>query len=155
MSHTKEPWHVDARAAMRVVSENDVTVCSTSGSDLNRDEWEANARRIVACVNALQGVPTEELEQAAELGILDVSSGNLFSARLALAKQCYTLRSALQTQAEEAAKLIGQRDELLEALKLMEAEKSDYMIRNNLGDPSKEHTNKMARAILAKVESSK
>lgn len=48
--------------------------------------WD-NARRIVACVNALQGVPTEQLEQAVELGITDVSTGNLFSYRIALQKQ--------------------------------------------------------------------
>lgn len=37
---------------------------------------------------------------------------------------------------------------LLEALIAMEREKSDYMVRNNLGDPAKEHTNKMARAAI-------
>jgi hypothetical protein len=56
----------------------------------------ANARRIVACINALQGVPTEQLEEAARAGITDVSLGNLFSSRLALQKQRDQLREALK-----------------------------------------------------------
>jgi hypothetical protein len=56
----------------------------------------ANARRIVACINALQGVPTEQLEEAARAGIKDVSMGNLFSSRLALQKQRDQLREALK-----------------------------------------------------------
>lgn len=36
-----------------------------------RDEWEANARRIVACVNVLEGIPTEALETALELMAFD------------------------------------------------------------------------------------
>jgi len=42
--------------------------------------------------------------------------------------------------------------ELLEALKLMEAEKSDYMRINKLGNPAREHTNKLARKAIAKAE---
>lgn len=49
------------------------------------------------------------------------------------------------------ARLIAAAPELLEALIAMEAEKSDYMIRNKLGNPAAEHTNKMARAAIAKA----
>lgn len=54
-----------------------------------REDWPygANARRIVACVNALQGVKTEALEDAVKHGIIDVSTGNLFSSRLKLQKE--------------------------------------------------------------------
>ena len=48
--------------------------------------------------------------------------------------------------------LVEMVKELRTALVAMEQEKSDYMTRNNLGDPAKEHTNKMARAALAKCE---
>lgn len=37
------------------------------------------------------------------------------------------------------------------ALEAMVAEKADYMRLNKLGDPAKEHTNKMAAAALAKA----
>lgn len=33
------------------------------------DEWEANARRIVAAVNACKGIPTEELEANGDSGV--------------------------------------------------------------------------------------
>lgn len=49
------------------------------------------------------------------------------------------------------AKLISAAPDLLAALILMESEKSDYMTINALGDPSLQHTNKMARAAIIKV----
>lgn len=47
--------------------------------------------------------------------------------------------------------LIEAAPELLAALIEMEREKSDYMTRNKLGDPAVEHTNKAARAAIAKA----
>lgn len=60
--HTKEPWKVDPKATLRVVDSEDRTIVSCAGSDFLRDEWEANARRIVACVNWCEGIPIEILE---------------------------------------------------------------------------------------------
>lgn len=54
-------------------------------------------------------------------------------------------------QQKADARLLAAAPELLEALVLMEKEKSDYMVKNNLGDPSKEYTNKIARAAIAKA----
>lgn len=72
--HTKEPWHVvDADigdATTRYIDDE-------PGADGERDyylatvehgdpvELEANARRIVACVNACAGISNEALEAAA------------------------------------------------------------------------------------------
>ncbi len=50
--------------------------------------------------------------------------------------------------------LAEQRAELLEALVLMEREKSDYMIENKLGDPANETTNKLARKAIARATGS-
>jgi len=44
---------------------------------------------------------------------------------------------------------------LLDALKAMLQEKEDYMLRNNLGNPNLETTNKMARAAIAAHEAGK
>lgn len=54
-------------------------------------------------------------------------------------------------EAEANTRLIAAAPELLEALIAMEREKSDYMTRNNLGDPAIETTNKLARAAIAKA----
>ncbi|MFU5179168.1 hypothetical protein ACM7XV_21165 [Pseudomonas aeruginosa] len=54
-------------------------------------------------------------------------------------------------EAEANTRLISAAPELLEALIAMEREKSDYMTRNNLGDPALERTNKLARAAIAKA----
>jgi hypothetical protein len=71
MSHTKEPWRIDPRAAMRIVASKDTTVASSACSGLAKDEWEDNARRIVACVNACAGIDTVQLEMLDVVSALD------------------------------------------------------------------------------------
>lgn len=66
--HTKTPWKVSASGGL-IVPDNDNPV-STICSGFGRDEddfpnWPANALRIVACVNACEGISTELLEQGA------------------------------------------------------------------------------------------
>lgn len=118
MSYTKEPWHVFEGT---VQSSTNWTICDVRTKLNNGDE---NARRIVACINALQGVPTEQLEQAAELGITNVSMGNLFSNRL---------------------KLQQQRDELLAVVK--------YFHKDCTGnEPSLSVFYRMCDEVLAKIE---
>lgn len=115
--HTREPWAadefsseeegcaviaVDPEIGLRTPTRGLVAWCGTiAGAAFNSSETaEANARRIVACVNVLQGVPTEQLEEAARLGITDISSGNLFSSRLKLEQQ----RDKLLVAARKAVK---------------------------------------------------
>lgn len=88
---------------IRAESGRKVAVTWGLGSPKNKDAYErrteedrANARRLVACWNALLDAPTELLEQAVAAGITDVSMGNLFSARLKLQKQCDDLLAALR-----------------------------------------------------------
>lgn len=65
--HTKEPWSIDKYGA---ATDKDGKTILVTGFALNcgrSDKTaEANARRIVACVNALEGVPTEALVTLAE-----------------------------------------------------------------------------------------
>lgn len=49
------------------------------------------------------------------------------------------------------ARLICAAPDMLAALIAMEAEKSNYMVRNKLGNPAGETTNQMARAAIAKA----
>lgn len=65
MNHTKEPWEAKADPSYYgIVSE----ICAMEkfiaslGGVCSPDEVEANARRIVACVNACAGITTEALE---------------------------------------------------------------------------------------------
>lgn len=66
MKHTKTPWKISATGGL-IVPDNDnpiSTICRGFGRDDDDfPNWEANARRIVACVNACEGMKTEELEQ--------------------------------------------------------------------------------------------
>lgn len=62
-NHTKEPWLCDKRTVYALnkkgfnIFSAVVQDCRTSNSEL-----EENARRIVACVNACEGISTENLE---------------------------------------------------------------------------------------------
>ena len=74
-----------------------------------------------------------------------IDEANEFSLPVAYAWGC------TEEEAEANASLIAAAPELLNALVEMEREKSDYMIRKNLGDPSLETTNKAARAAISKA----
>lgn len=61
--HTKEPWiqnHDDVCAGQPF---NVLATCSWDGAGDAEFDGEANARRIVACVNACTGIENDELEQ--------------------------------------------------------------------------------------------
>jgi hypothetical protein len=78
--HTREPWEwswanwrgeIEDRHAYIAgdPSEDDegtshTGVCRVEGNATSRDVTEANARRIVACVNACHTIPTDALEHA-------------------------------------------------------------------------------------------
>jgi len=67
--HTKEPWGIHK-------SKNFVAILDSEGKHLaelwQRAEYDsvANARRIVACVNACVGIETETLERLSHCGVL-------------------------------------------------------------------------------------
>lgn len=62
MSHTKEPWYTsDEGGNFRVMAADENGGYTLA--DMCSDDQEANARRIVACVNACEGIDTESLER--------------------------------------------------------------------------------------------
>ncbi len=91
-SHTAEPWECDDEAQVcafnQVVAQCDLSMVG-----------DANARRIVAAVNACTGIPTDRLEKTAALGgikqVLERAGNNTL----------------------ERDRLREQRDQLVEALK--------------------------------------
>lgn len=62
MSHTKEPWYAsDEDGNWRVMAADENGGYTLA--DMCSDDQEANGRRIVACVNACEGISTESLER--------------------------------------------------------------------------------------------
>lgn len=61
--HTKEPWLCDKRTVY-ALNKNGFDIFSAVVQDCrtSNSEMEENARRIVACVNACEGISTENLE---------------------------------------------------------------------------------------------
>lgn len=117
VKHTAEPWRY---TRFVIYGGNSGEICSGA--------VEENARRIVACVNALQGVPTEFLENAVLMGITDVSQGNLFSRRV---------------------ELQSQRDQLLEALECLFASYKQLADSGDAGNWSLEDAEEGKKALAA------
>lgn len=64
--HAPEPWRFDGRTQILAADNGDHGIIATMnrGRDFRGPECDANARRIVACVNACAGIPTAALEGA-------------------------------------------------------------------------------------------
>jgi len=106
--HTPEPWYTEERGIIgsRHPEWRQLWTINLgdSGRHFTRELDEANARRVVACINALEGAATEDLEQAVALGITDVFMGNLFSSRLKLKKQLDEVQSLVSDLTHTLAK---------------------------------------------------
>lgn len=61
MNHTPEPWTYDLTHC-DVVDDISDLIMRPPNYPVASDEDRANARRIVACVNACEGIPTKTLE---------------------------------------------------------------------------------------------
>lgn len=63
-NHTKEPWTLDGRTVY-ALDKKGVNIFSAwvQGTNISDDELTSNARRIVACVNACEGIETDELNE--------------------------------------------------------------------------------------------
>lgn len=123
VKHTAEPWRVVRGEITYRSDDDDQSFGMNCPVDIVDD---ANARRIVACVNALQGVPTEFLEKAVQMGITDVSQGNLFSSRVELRSQRDQLLEALEKMVQVTKHLQpcqGTLDRAIQAIASVKGEK--------------------------------
>jgi len=75
-------------------------------------------------------------------------------ASLKVGRSEFLSRDAMLAAIKAIAPLLVAREirEIRGALEAMVAEKADYMIINNLGDPEEQHTIKQARAALARAQ---
>lgn len=112
--HTKEPWHTGAHKDLIVYDKDGHAIASAMVFHYEHQSSEAtaNARRIVACVNACAGYSTEALEDAK--GVAEASN-------------------RLQ---RKLAGLEAQRDELLAALKCAESFISNLRVPQNTHEAS-------------------
>lgn len=115
--HTPEPWqaHQDASGDVFISSAATSFHIAEIGSE-DDDTAIPDARRIVACVNACRGLPTDELEQK---GLVAAVGTQLIETD----RQCDELRQERQREHALRVRLTGelevasqQRDELLAAL---------------------------------------
>ena len=130
MSHTKEPWRLGRftgpasyEAVRETVGATDIVVDTETGvyvlAQCNNnfpEDAKANARRIVACVNACAGIETHELE--------------LMTGRMSIASQikaCDAIYATAEAKATRRSKFARQRDELLAAAEAIEINAEECM----------------------------
>lgn len=132
--HTPEPWRVGTNGFSSIgIFANDsddvplVSTCSNStpkGMERARNgQSEANARRIVACVNACVGMSTEMIERGATGWLATAPTyAEAIEQRDQAWQELREIREAIKANPEEstldeACRVVAQRDELLRALK--------------------------------------
>ena len=111
MSHTKEPWYA-VGAWVENPNDDAPDICNCDPAAMAQAHFDqsyevtcANARRIVACVNACAGIETHELE--------------LMTGRMSIASQikaCDAIYATAEAKATRRSKFARQRDELLAAI---------------------------------------
>lgn len=181
IKHTAEPWvlfedksrvgvdlYIKANAdAVPFVAEMLTgTADYDSNFDIERSTMYANAKRIVACLNACVDIPNEELEEiAAEGGMLTPRQqiGDIAKERDTAWEELRKIREAIKANPEESTfdevlSVLEQRDSLLHALKLARAFIANgievgaiRMPDSSTPDPANE-TLPLIDAIIAKVE---
>lgn len=126
--HTPEPWVLDERQELSTNFYSDDATGSIIGgcpsyqlAPRSLEERQANARRIVACVNACRGLPTDELEQK---GLVAAVGTELLKADDRAEAQEVEIRRLARVAAaaeNELAGALDQRDRLLAALDKLSA----------------------------------
>lgn len=124
-NHTPEPWRVGRAGS--VVS--DTPVPGMGGSDaveyygghlIGESIIEANARRIVACVNACAGMRNDELEGGLLIGVMQVKIDLLESLRDELLEAAKAVVTRWDTpnwkDAEPTAAVIGRLRAILQKI---------------------------------------
>ncbi len=127
--HTQEPWRAGRTTEHQIVFRAETVDGQPYLGKLLGDWDEANARRLVACVNALKGVPTEYLES--------LKPGDLHALYLAL------------TDDEERTKRVTSKAGIIAELLATCQECLDYF-DDEFAGPDNEHS-KSLRAVIARA----
>lgn len=116
--HTKEPWRVTADGfiasggfvPIRTPFREGAFKAGPGRSDHSDELLDANARRIVACVNACEGIDTDLIEPR--------MLGDQIAAKMAVIKKCDRLNTENAALNDYCATVEQQRDRLLSVLKM-------------------------------------
>ncbi len=78
--HTPTPWGFGSGLHVRKVEKGhkDRSIIGTFSTHLGREEMEANGRRIVAAVNACEGISTKALEEGVVKDLLEACRAALY-----------------------------------------------------------------------------
>jgi hypothetical protein len=122
--HTKEPWgwcvfsgmgrlavpdsFTDIHGYVGIIKEGEKNVIASLDYHFDSNTTHANARRIVACVNACEGVPIKALEDAAEC-----ASAGKFGTMAAMYKSEADALQAENKRLREALEQISNYDNLM------------------------------------------
>ena len=123
MSHTKEPWSIDEYGRVKADGCNEFLGVQVDGFSLNGgEESKANARRIVACVNACAGLSTDDLEKTGLVSAVGYQLLNADKERYQLRELCGELLSELSGLYENVSSEINQEHRKLVRLVITKAE---------------------------------
>ncbi|WP_459575862.1 hypothetical protein [Aeromonas enteropelogenes] len=127
--HTKEPWvlfevgdrHVHLCPASAAKKTSILTVTEEDGVTFAAVYSNDDARRIVACVNACRGLPTDELEQNGLVAAVGTQLLKADDRAEGQEREIHRLANVAANAENQLADALNQRDELLAALELMVA----------------------------------
>ena len=117
--HTPEPWYVVDKpwgngtwinsGSPDPHHEGFVADCEDMNGDVDKDTARINARRITACVNACEGIPTDALERSKSLD-------EFMRSMKVIEQQRDSFKDAAEYNKRRAEDAEKQRDELLDEL---------------------------------------
>ena len=126
--YTKEPWSINEwpqpDSSIAIGATGTPLIARVLLRDVSINGQKANARRIVACVNACEGVPTEQLEwdsstfldMMRERNTLEKQRDELH-AEAAFQRNAHAMaQQAILDQGNQLGEAIKQRDELVSAI---------------------------------------
>lgn len=117
MNHMPEPWAVTAPTeTMHAIRGPSGRIVADVGYSDTFQMNDANARRIVACVNASAGIPQETLDQYETPGYIQTKFGVYDQTIQKIASERDEYKEQRDDAERQRDELLSQRDELLEAL---------------------------------------
>ena len=137
--HTPEPWAVKG-ATIRTADGIGIDVIATMQVS-NQPFWDEDARRITACVNACEGIPTDALERSKSLD-------EFMRSMKVIEQQRDELLAALGSGGRHCNDDTPQPDRVVELEKALKVV-SDLLHEYKMGNTYK---NKFVEGALAKIE---